>query len=114
MDVVIPATASGRPHAAAEGGREAEALEAEVRTAIKTFNELFELDAKIKDRKKYTGEQLDQFMEELRLRDRNLSYRKDNNASVRKSRVTYANVAQLAPVAVLIARYEKLREYHKL
>jgi GTPase SAR1 family protein len=93
---------------------EIEVMQTETRAAIKSLNELFDLDAKIKDRRKYTGEQLDQFMEELKLRDRNMPYRADNNASVRKSRVTYANVAQFQPVALHLARYDKVRSYYKL
>jgi hypothetical protein len=93
---------------------EIEVMETEAAAAVKAYADLLELDAKIKDRKKFTGEQLDQFTEELRQRDRALPYRKDNNASVRSSRVTYANVAQYEPVAVMIARYQKVRAYHKL
>jgi GTPase SAR1 family protein len=93
---------------------EIEVMETEVKAAIKEFGELQELGAKIRDRKKYTGEQLDQFLEELKLKDKNLPYRKDNHAAVRNSRVTFSNVAQFDSVAVQIARYEKIRNEHHL
>jgi GTPase SAR1 family protein len=93
---------------------EIEVMESEVKAAVKAFGELQQLDMKLKDRKKYTGEQLDLFLEEFKLKDKNLPYRKDNHAQVQNSRVTYSNVAQFEPVAVLLARYEKIRQFHQL
>ena len=93
---------------------EVEVMETEVKAAIKALDELQALDAKIKDRKKYTGDQLDLFVDELKLKDKSLPYRKDNHASVRGSRVTYSDVAGFDTVAVPLARYEKIRAYHGL
>jgi GTPase SAR1 family protein len=93
---------------------EIEIMESEVKAAVKAFGELQQLDLKLKDRKKYTGEELDQLLEELKLKDKNLPYRIDNHTNIRNSRVTYSNVAQFEPVGVLLARYEKIRQFHHL
>jgi hypothetical protein len=93
---------------------EIEVMVSEVKAALKAIGELQELDAKIKDRKKYTGDQLDLFQEELKIKDKTLPYRADNHLAIRNSRVTYGDIAQFDSVAVQLARYEKIRQYHKL
>jgi GTPase SAR1 family protein len=93
---------------------EIEVMQSEVKAALKAIDELQEIDAKIKDRKKFTGDQLDQFLEELKIKDKTLPYRTDNHLPIRNSRVTYADIALFDTVAVQLARYEKIRQYHKL
>jgi hypothetical protein len=93
---------------------EIEVMDGEVKAAMKAFAELEELDRKIKDRKKYTGAELDEFIDQLRFKDKNLPYHKDNKTTLPNSRVTYSNIAHFEPVAVLIARYDVIREYYKL
>jgi hypothetical protein len=85
-----------------------------IKAAIKAFAELEDLDRKLKDIDKYTGRQLKEFKEQLEIKDKNLPYRKDNLATLPNTRVTYSNIAQFEAVAVLAARYEVIREYHKL
>ena len=93
---------------------ELEVMSSEVKAALKTFAELEELDKKILDRASYTGTQLDLFLSELKYKDKTLPYRVDNQSQVRKSRVTYSDVAQFAPVALKIEDYEVIRRRHQL
>jgi GTPase SAR1 family protein len=92
---------------------EIEVMDAEVKVARKTFAELRDLDEKVKDRK-LTVEQHDQYLEQLKVKDRNLPYRKDNATKVGHSRVTYGDIANFEPVVVELEQYQKIRAYHGL
>ncbi|HYV38473.1 MAG TPA: GTPase domain-containing protein [Gemmataceae bacterium] len=93
---------------------EIEVMESEVKAAIKAFKDLEDLDSKAKDIDKYTGRQLKEFREQLEFKIKNWPYRADNLIALPNSRVTYSNIAQFETVAVLVSRYQLIREHYEI